>query len=261
MRPGRWLIGVAICAAALGACSSSPRSASPPPEGDDAGRAFEPSAGDPSAKVALGKPGTPGIDPESDGGPTETDAGSTTNDPTGLVLNEIDYDNVGTDDAEFVELYNGTGHALDLSGLALVLTTGTAEYLRVELSGKVAAGGYVVVADAGVTLAAGASGVVRIPFKAASNSLRNTGPAGVGILDVANGTLIDALAYGGSVTAAALVGVSDPADFSEGTDTSAVDSNTVDGTLARLPNGVDTDDSATDWKVSKTKTPGIANQP
>lgn len=260
MRAAGFLVVLAATAGALGACSASARPDASVAADDDAGRALEPSAGDPPAKVTLGKAGDPGTTPAPDGGTTTTDAGGS-NDPTGLVLNEIDYDNVGSDDTEFVELKNGAGHALDLKGLALVFTTGSAEYLRVELTGQVAANGYVVVASPSVTLAAGASGVVRVPFKAASNNLRNTGPAAVGILDVASGVLIDALAYGGSVTAAALVGVTDPADFSEGNDTSAVDSNTVDGTLARIPDGVDTDDSATDWKVSKTKTPGVANVP
>ena len=37
------------------------------------------------------------------------------------------------------------------------------------------------------------------------------------------------------------------------------DSNTVDGTLARIPDGSDTDDAATDWSFTTTPTPGAAN--
>ena len=39
------------------------------------------------------------------------------------------------------------------------------------------------------------------------------------------------------------------------------DSNTVPASLCRLPDGVDTDDAATDWAPSSTPTPGAANVP
>ncbi len=37
------------------------------------------------------------------------------------------------------------------------------------------------------------------------------------------------------------------------------DSNTDDGSLIRNPDGKDTDDAATDWVFTKTKTPGATN--
>jgi len=46
----------------------------------------------------------------------------TVTDPyAGLVINEVDYDQVGTDTAEFIEVYNSGSQAIDLSTLALVL--------------------------------------------------------------------------------------------------------------------------------------------
>jgi large repetitive protein len=37
------------------------------------------------------------------------------------------------------------------------------------------------------------------------------------------------------------------------------DSNTVTGSLARIPNGSDTDDAAADWAFTTTVTPGWEN--
>ena len=49
-----------------------------------------------------------------------------------MVLNEIDYDQVGADAGGFVELYNAGLGAADLDGLALVFVDGAdgSEYLR-----------------------------------------------------------------------------------------------------------------------------------
>ena len=47
----------------------------------------------------------------------------------------------------------------------------------------------------------------------------------------------------------------------EGTalDESVVDSNTVAGSLSRIPNGSDTNNAATDWAFTTTLTKGAAN--
>jgi hypothetical protein len=39
------------------------------------------------------------------------------------------------------------------------------------------------------------------------------------------------------------------------------DSNTVDGSLVRLPDGKDTNDAAADWAFTTTRTPGAPNVP
>ncbi len=53
-------------------------------------------------------------------------AGGTARAPavTHLVLNEVDYDNVGADNREFVEVFNGTGAPVDLADKAVVLVNG-----------------------------------------------------------------------------------------------------------------------------------------
>jgi len=45
----------------------------------------------------------------------------------------------------------------------------------------------------------------------------------------------------------------------DGTATTAEDSNTVEGSVARSPNGQDTGDDEADWAFVSTPTPGAAN--
>jgi hypothetical protein len=49
----------------------------------------------------------------------------------------------------------------------------------------------------------------------------------------------------------------------EGTALSAAiaDSNTIPGSLARLPDGTDNDNAAADWNFTSTPTPGAPNVP
>lgn len=157
---------------------------------------------------------------------------------TTLVVNEIDYDQVGTDVGGFVELANTGSTAATLDGLALVLVNGDGtEYDRIALTGSLAAGGHVAVdADA-----------------------QNGAPDGVALVDTAAGTLLDALSYEGGITAAVIGGRT----FSlvEGTVLPAdvADSNTVDGSLVRNPDGRDTNDAASDWAFTTTTTRGAPN--
>ena len=75
-----------------------------------------------------------------------------------VVINEVDYDNVGNDTREFVELFNGTGAAVDLGNYAVAFVNGLdgTEYLRVALGGNcLAPGQYLVVMDPAVQPAPG----------------------------------------------------------------------------------------------------------
>lgn len=155
-----------------------------------------------------------------------------------LVLNEVDYDQVGADSGGFVEIYNAGGSAADLAGVALVLVDGgtAAEYQRRALGGTLAAGGYLVVAV----------------------DPQNGSPDGIALLG-AGGSLLDALSYEGAIEQAVIGGQT--YTLVEGTPlaTATADSNTVDGSLSRIPNGRDSDDAATDWAFTATITEGAAN--
>jgi hypothetical protein len=156
-----------------------------------------------------------------------------------LVINEIDYDQVGTDSGGFIELRNNGTAELDLEGIALVLVDGgvSAEYARRALTGKLAPGGYHLV----------------------SIDAQNGAPDGVAVIDTATGKLLDALSYEGEIAAAAIGSAT--YDLVEGTavPASVADSNAVDGSLIRRPDGRDTDDAASDWAFTTTVTPGAAN--
>jgi hypothetical protein len=178
-------------------------------------------------------------------------------DPSGavLVINEVDYDQPSTDTDEFVEILNPTGSAVDLTNLALVLVNGGTgqDYSIIDLSaaGSLAAGDYLVVGSATVAN-------VDIAFGAAANNIQNGPPDGVAIVNTATETVIDALSYEGEITVATITGFAAPVNLVEGTATAAVDAS-VDGSLSRCPDGLDTDDAANDWALSTAATPGAAN--
>ena len=153
-----------------------------------------------------------------------------------LAINEVDYDQVGADADGFVEIKNTGEAAADLAGIALVFVDGgtSTEYRREELTGTLAPGAYLVVAS----------------------DAQNGAPDGLALVDTVAGTLVDALSYEGEITSAVIGG----ATFSlvEGTALAAsvADSNAVDGSLIRAPDGRDTGDAAADWAFTGTTTRG-----
>lgn len=183
--------------------------------------------------------------------------------PSGhLVINEVDYDSVGTDSSEFIEIYNGTGGAVSLTNLRLVFINGSdnAQYRQVDLgvAGSLAAGQFLVARNAGVVVSPGA---LTIDFPGASDNVQNGAPDALALVDTALLTVVDALSYEGSVTAATITGFPGTYNLVEGTPTTATDSNTIAMSLARSPNGVDTDNAVSDWVTSAVITPGAANLP
>ena len=74
-----------------------------------------------------------------------------------LVVNEVDYDQIGTDTTEFVELLNKGTNAINLSHYALAFINGAnnLEYLRVALNGFISSGQYLVVASTNLSGIAG----------------------------------------------------------------------------------------------------------
>ena len=179
---------------------------------------------------------------------------------SGLVINEVDYDQPGADGAEFIELYNPDSVAADLSHLSIVFVNGAnlMEYGRVDLAGTLAAGGYLVAAMSSVTVDPGAT---RVSLPGTAAFIQNGNPDAVGILDKSTNRLLDALSYGGSITAGQVSGVTGTLSFVEGTAATVTDSNSAVGSLIRSPNGQDTDNAATDWHFTSSPTPGLPNTP
>jgi cysteine-rich repeat protein len=183
-----------------------------------------------------------------------------------LVINEVDYDQPGTDGAEFVELLNPTASPVSLLGVTLYLVNGAgnAVYGTIDLgeAGSLAPGQHLVVAAPGLAVAAGA---LTLPFPSypPGGVLQNGAPDGLALVDTVTAVLLDALSYEGSITAAVLPGFAGPVSLVEGTPLAATtaDSNTAAGSLARVPDGADGNDAATDWRLTSTPTPGAANAP
>ncbi len=192
---------------------------------------------------------------------------------TGLLINEVDYDNLGQDGAEFVEVLNAGATPVLLDGVALYLVNGLtgATYLTIDLSpaGTLAPGQYLVVAAPAVASAAGA---LVVPFPGTyptGGILQNGAPDGIALVDTVAGVLLDALDYEEPGTPTLLAAVTmltptqelGPVSLVSGEPTPAADSNFAQGSLARLPDGSKTGDDRTDWKFSPTPTPGAANLP
>ena len=179
----------------------------------------------------------------------------------GLILNEVDYDNVGSDNAEFVEIYNNTGDTVDLTGIALVLVNGSNDsvYNTIDLSGggSLEQGKYLVVAPDGFVVP---PETVVVNFGAASNNLQNGAPDGLALVDGLNLKILDALSYEGTIDGVNIPGFGN-VSLVEGDALGTPDSNANEGSLSRLPNGNDTDNAATDWAFTSALTPGAANKP
>jgi hypothetical protein len=157
----------------------------------------------------------------------------------GLVLNEVDYDQVGTDGDGFVELKNTGTTVVDLAGIALVFVDGadSTAYDREALTGTLDPGSYLVIAG----------------------DAQNGAPDGIALIDTDDGALLDALSYEGGITAAVASGRT--YSLVEGTmlPETVADSNATAGSLSRIPDGADTNDAAADWVFTTTMTRGAAN--
>jgi hypothetical protein len=118
-----------------------------------------------------------------------------------------------------------------------------------------APGEYLIVGVAGQVFTVPA-GIRRLDF-ATATSIQNGTPDGVILWDVTYAVAVDALAYGGPITAT--VGSTTGIALVSGTATAVVDSMTAVRSMCRMPNGSDTGNDMTDWVTCATPTPGAAN--
>jgi len=162
-----------------------------------------------------------------------------------LVINEIDYDQSGTDTAEFIELFNNGSGSLVLDGYRLDLINGAgggaSVYSSIDLSGmNIGSMGYFVICGDSFTVAN-----CNLGASPATNLIQNGIPDGVALF---NGTvLLDSLTYGGTI-----------APYTEGVATTVLDSTSVAMSLARIPDGVDTNNNFANF-ASGCLTPGSPN--
>lgn len=161
-----------------------------------------------------------------------------------LVINEIDYDQSGTDAAEFIEIKNIGAAAAGLDGLAVVLVNGSNDsvYKTINLPNvSLPAGGYFVVC-------ANAANTPNCDLDVTpdTNLIQNGAPDAVALVQGA--TVLDAVSYEGSVAA----------PYVEGAGTTAADGNADFTGLARIPDGADSDNNDADFTL-RCITPGAEN--
>jgi hypothetical protein len=179
-----------------------------------------------------------------------------------LVINEIDYDQPGTDTAEFIEVFNGTASAVTLDDLDLILVNGSSTgsiYGTIALgTGTLPAGGYLVAGLAAVTVPPGA---IKVNF-ASGVSLQNGDPDAVVLFNRATGTVVDALSYGGTNPTPTVAIPAGGTPYSFVNDHAPLKDPGTTGlppqSMIRNPSGVDTN-TPNDWALSTTVTPGAAN--
>jgi hypothetical protein len=160
-----------------------------------------------------------------------------------LVINEIDYDQPGSDEAEFIELYNSGPDILPLDGFRIDLINGnnSTSYRSIDLSGfSISASSFFVVcSDNGLVANCDYS------FTSATSWFQNGAPDAVALYQA--DIIHDRVSYEGSVSL-----------FTEGTGLDIADSNTMIMSLARILDGIDSDNNALDFQQSCI-TPGMPN--
>jgi hypothetical protein len=168
-----------------------------------------------------------------------------------LKINEVDYQQPGADDAEFIEIYNPTAAPIDLSGYVLqIVDAPPGPWVVRELplpAVDLAPGDYFVVCG-------DAANVFNcdLDVDPSVDLVFDGSPSAVAIafapVDGLQPTVVDTVSYGGDVPG-----------YTEGSGLLAGDNDTDDFFgISRWPNGVDTDSNSVDFS-GRCHTPGLEN--
>ncbi len=161
-----------------------------------------------------------------------------------LVVNEIDYDQPGSDFAEFVELKNISGAVVNLDAYTVELVNGNGGtvYQTVDLPNvDLDAGEFYVLCENAATVPACDLDIL--------NQVQNGSPDAVAIRN--GGTVVDTVSYEGNTVA----------PYTEGSGAGLVDDNgAAFMSISRIPDGTDTDVNNVDLQATCI-TPGFANTP
>ncbi|MDJ1179647.1 Ig-like domain-containing protein, partial [Roseofilum sp. BLCC_M91] len=164
-----------------------------------------------------------------------------------LVINEIDYDQPGTDTAEFIELKNIGSSPINLDPFDVLIINGTGggatTAQTIDLPNvNLAAGDYYVIS-------ANAANVPNTDLDVTpdTNLIQNGAPDAVALVQGA--TVIDTVSYEGDTGA----------PYTEGTGVGLEDDPSVaNHGISRVPDGTDTNNNSTDFTFQGI-TPGLAN--
>ena len=166
-----------------------------------------------------------------------------------LVINEVDYDQVSTDNAEYIEILSVSDVPFPLSGLSVVLINGNNggadEYRTISDATwpDLQPGEYFVICgNASLTQNCDH------PATPITNLVQNGPTDAIVLMTTLQQEVLDVLSYGGSVPG-----------HVEGTGTTATDTNISDGvSIGRSPDGNDTNDNDADFFLM-CSTPGAEN--
>ena len=157
-----------------------------------------------------------------------------------LLINEVDVDQVGTDVAEYIELY--APEDVDLAGIAVVLINGGVtpglEYARIDLGavGMLAAGAYLVIAGPNVSVPAPSVKITPQGWES-SNRIQNGPNDAVMIFDTLGQRIVDTVTYAGVLHRALITGCPTELDATEGSAGAPADSNSVVGSIRKVAHG------------------------
>lgn len=162
-----------------------------------------------------------------------------------LVINEIDYDQPSTDAAEFVELKNISGSAIDLDSyqLELINGSGATAYVTVDLPAFSLPNGdyYVICANTATVVNCD------LDISPDTNLIQNGAPDAVALTQAGN--IIDTVSYEGDTAA----------PYTEGSGVGLEDTGVDVGvSISRFPDGIDTDQNNVNLSV-RCATPGTTN--
>ena len=160
-----------------------------------------------------------------------------------LVINEFDYDQPGTDTAEFIELLNtgNTSVSLDSYYIDLINGNSSSSYRTIDLTGfSIDANGYFVVCGDASQVAN-----CNYSFTTSSSWFQNGSPDAVALYSAT--TIVDSVSYEGHLS-----------PFTEGNSLAVEDNNADILSIIRMPNGFDSNDNLSDFQLGCI-TPGTAN--
>jgi hypothetical protein len=162
----------------------------------------------------------------------------------GVTINEIQTGTGGSASDEWVELHNDCPQPIDTSGWKLVYESATGStpltYYTFATGAQIGANGFFLIVGASYSGSATADGQL-------SGGLKNVG-GGVGIED-ATGTFADRVAWGASTTDGMI----------EDLPAAAPGDSTPPRSIARSPDGSDSERNQLDFRVTSTPTPRAPN--
>jgi len=160
-----------------------------------------------------------------------------------IIINEIDYDQPGTDTAEFIELFNNGTSSMSLDNFSIELINGSnsMSYRTIDLSGfNIAANDFFVLCgDASLVANCNYS------FTTISSWIQNGAPDAVGLYE--NSNLLDSLSYEGILS-----------PFTEGSVIPVKDNSTDILSIGRILSNMDNNNNALDYELGCI-TPGTQN--